>query len=86
MFLHWQLWLFSSSRQYHTAAHSLSPGGIGERIGKVKMQELIGLDQDSLLNKAKAMHTSKTEQGIQSLLVIGRQMFSHFQETGAHRM
>jgi len=54
---------------------------MGERIGRLKVRKLVGGDKDSLIGKAKAMCTSKAVQGIHSLLSIGRQMFSHLQES-----
>lgn len=81
------LW-FNISRQLkpHTAACSHSPGGMGERILKVKVWELTGSDKDSSLHKVKATCTSKAKQEIHSLLLIGRQFFSHFQESRTHHM
>ena len=43
----------------------------------------MGWDKDSLIGKAKAAHTSKEKQGIHSPLPIGRQVFSHPQESRA---
>jgi len=43
-----------------------------------------GLRYDSLLGKAKAAHTGEANQGTHLLLPIGRQLFSHFQESTAH--
>ena len=40
-------------------------------------------DKDSLIGKAKAMHTSKAKQGIHSLLPMGRQVFCCLQESRA---
>jgi len=40
-------------------------------------------DKDNLTGKAKAAHTSKTKQGIHSLLPISRQGFSHPQDSRA---
>lgn len=45
--------------QHHAAPYSLSPGGMGMRIGKVKVHELLGWDKDSLPGKARAACTSK---------------------------
>ena len=56
---------------------------MGERIGRVKVRKLMGWDKDSLIGKAKATHTSKAKQGIHSLLPVGRQVFSHLQESRA---
>lgn len=43
------------------------PGGMGEKIGKVKVQELMGWREDRLLDKAEAACASKAEQGVHSL-------------------
>lgn len=56
--------------QHHTATHSLSPGEMGQKIEKVKVQELVGWYEDNLLGKAKAVYTSKAKQGIHPLLWI----------------
>ena len=40
-------------------------------------------DKDSLTGKAKAVHASKAKQGIHSPLPMGRQVFSHPQESRA---
>jgi len=39
---------------------------------------------DSLPGKAKVTHPNKVKEGIHSLLLIVRQVFSHIQETRAH--
>lgn len=44
-----------------------SAGDLGERIGKVKVQELMGWHEDRLLGKAEAACASKAEQGVHSL-------------------
>lgn len=72
---------FNPGRQLsltQSLGHSL-PGGIRERIGKVKVRKLICWDKSSLLGKAKATGTSKANQGMHSLHLIGRQVFSHHQ-------
>lgn len=74
--------LAQQAAKHHTATHSLLPGGIEERIRKV--QELMGWRKDILWSKAKATYTSKAKQEINSLLPIGRQVFSHFHEGRAH--
>jgi len=56
---------------------------MGERIGRAKVRQLVGRDKDSLISKAKAVHASKAKSGIHSLLPIGRQVFSHLQESRA---
>lgn len=50
------------------AARLLSPGGMGERMGKVNVRELTGLDKDNSVSKANAMCASKANQGIHLLL------------------
>ena len=67
----------------HPVACSLPCSGMGERIRRAKVKKLVGQDKDSLIGKAKAAHTSKANQGIHSPLPIGRQAFSHLQESGA---
>jgi len=54
-----------------------------ERIGRVKVRKLVGWDKHSLIGKAKTTHTSKSKEGIISLLPIGRQVFNHLQESRA---
>lgn len=44
----------------HAAIRSLPPGGIGDRIRKVR--KLIGCDKDSLKGKAKATHTKQNKE------------------------
>ena len=76
------LW-FNPSWQISTA-QLLAPSGMGERIGRVKVRKLVGWDKDSLKRgKAKAVHTSKAKPGIHSPLPMGRQVFSHLQESRA---
>lgn len=55
---------FSLSRQ-----HLPFPREMGERIGKIKVQELLGRDNNTLLDKA---FVSKAKQGIHLLLLISR--------------
>lgn len=43
----------------------------------------MGRDKDSLIDKAKAMHTSKAKQGVNSPLAMGTQVFIHRQESRA---
>jgi len=43
----------------------------------------VGWDKDSLIDTARAAHRSEANQGIHSLLPIGRQVFSHLQESQA---
>ena len=54
-----------------------------ERIGRVKVRKLMGWDKDSLIGKAKAAHVSEEKQRINSPLPMGRQGFSHPQESRA---
>jgi len=56
---------------------------MGERIIRVKLCKLAGCNKDSLLGKAKAVHARKAKQAIHSILPIGRQLFSHLQESRA---
>jgi len=56
---------------------------MGEIIGRVKVRKLVGWDKYSLVNKAKAAHTSKAKSGIHSLLPISKQVFNHVQESRA---
>ena len=58
-------------------------GRMGERIRRVKVWKFEGWDKDSLIGKAKAAHASKAKQGIHSLLLVGRQVFSQPQESRA---
>lgn len=54
-----------------------------ERIGRVKVWKLIGWDKDVSAGKAKVVYESKAKQGVPSLLLIVRQVFSHFQDIRA---
>lgn len=45
------------------------------------IKTLMNWDKDSLIGKKKAAHTKKANQGIQSLLPEGKQMFSPLQES-----
>ena len=64
--------------QLSPPSHSpTQPWGTRERVGRIKVWKLMHRDQDSLTGKAKAVHASKTKSGIQSLLPMGWQMFSH---------
>lgn len=56
---------------------------IMERTRKKKVKKLMGWDKDRLIRKAKASHTSKAKQGIFPAFPMGRQMFSHPQESRA---
>ena len=78
------LW-FNTSWQLSTTqllAHS-PPGGMTERIGRVKVRKLVGQDKDSLIGKAKAMRAIEVKQGIRVPLPISRQVFSHLQKSMA---
>jgi len=55
----------------------------GERIGGAKVRKLMGWVKKIWKGKAKPMHTKEAKQGIRSLLPIGRQVFSHLQESRA---
>ena len=59
---------------------------MGERTGRVKVRELVGWDKDSLIDTAEIVHESKANQGVHSLLPIGRQLFSHLQEITCNRV
>ena len=48
-----------------------------------KVRKLVGQHKDSLIGKAKAVHASKAEGGINSPLPVGRQVFSHVWECQA---
>lgn len=64
----------------NSAAHSLLVGC--RENGKSKIRKTHVLRQSSI-GKAKAMHTSKIKQGINSLLPMGRQMFCNPQDSRA---
>lgn len=49
-----------------------------------EVQEIMGWNKNRLLGRAKAVHESKTNQGINLLLPVSRQMFRRFQESRAH--
>ena len=72
-------WQLSTTQPLTHLPHS----GIGERIRRIKVRKLMGCDKDSLIGKAKATHSSKAKQGIHLPLPIGRQVFSHLQESRA---
>ena len=76
---------FNPSQQLSTT-QPLAPsprGGMGERLGRVKVRKLVAWGKDNLICKAKAAHASKAKQGVHSPLPIGRQVFSHLQESRA---
>ena len=50
-------WQLSPTQPFTTP-----PGGMGERIGRVRVRKLMGWDKNSLIGKAKAAHTSKAKQ------------------------
>lgn len=56
---------------------------MGGRIGRVKVKELVGLDGDILIGKAKAARASKAKQGIHPPVPMGRQAFRYPQESKA---
>lgn len=82
IFIYVIVWFYPAAKP-HLAACSLSPGGMEERFGSVKVRKHLGWDEQSFLEKAKATHTSKVIQRIDSLLPIIRQVFSHLQESWA---
>lgn len=55
----------------------------GEKISKVKVRKLMGLDNDTLKAKIKVLHTSKTKQEIHLPRLTVRQVFSHSQASRA---
>lgn len=66
----------------HTATLSLlHHWHVRERIRRVKARKFVGWDKDSLIWKAKPMHPGWAKQGIHSVLPIGRQVFSHLQQS-----
>ena len=69
--------------KHQTVTRLLPPGGMGERIRRVKVGKLVSWDTDILTGKAKAVCASKAKQGIHSLLPIDGQVFSHLQESRA---
>lgn len=52
-----------------------TPGGIGKKIGKVKVRKFMGWLKDSLIGKAKVVHGNKAKKGIHSPLPMDRQVF-----------
>lgn len=78
------LWFNCSQQLSHThLLGSLSHGRVGGKIGRVKLRKLLGWDRDNLADKAEAAHMSKANQRIHSPLPIGRQVFSHLQDSRA---
>ena len=82
---HWLLSWFNPSQQLgptqpltHTPSHP-TPGGVGKKIRRVKVRNLVAWDKDSLIGKAKAVHASKAKRGIHSPLPIS----PHLQESSA---
>lgn len=59
----------------------LAPCRTGERIKRVKARKLLGWNKTSLIGKTKAACTTEETQRITSVLPMGREMFSHFQES-----
>lgn len=49
-------------------------------MGRAKVRRLMGWDKDGLIGKAEALHASKANAEINSLLPMGREVFSHLQE------
>lgn len=56
----------------------------GWELEQVEVWEFIDWAINSLPEKAEAAHAIKTKQQIHSSLPIGRQVFSHFQESRTH--
>ena len=54
-----------------------------ERVRRVKERKLGGWDKDNLIGKAEVTHANKANQRIHSLVLTGRQVFSHLQESRA---
>lgn len=69
------LWLVPISvlfLYHHTAAHSLSQGGLKDRIEIVKVQELMCYNNDSVLCKAKPVSTT----------VANKELIQYFPSSG----
>lgn len=65
--------------KYHADTHSPT-NRVQERIEGIKAGKFVSWHKDSFIEKAKVVHVNKTKQGINSLLHMGRQVFSHLQE------
>lgn len=52
-------------------------------IRRATMRKLMDQDKYNILGKAKDAHASKAKEGLHSLLPIGKQVLSHFQESRA---
>lgn len=60
------LW-FNPKQQFtqpHTATHSLPPGGMRERIRRIKVTKLMGGDKDNLLGKEMCTQTGQNKEFI----------------------
>ena len=75
--------LAPASRWAPTSRLLAHPSVMGEGIGRGKVRNLVGWDEDSLIDNAKAARASKAKQGTHSLLPIGRQVVSHLWESRA---
>lgn len=77
-FYHYMLCLTPASPQAFCSPRSLLHQQTGERTERVKARKTVQWDKDSFIGKAKAMHTEKANQGINSWLSRGRQMVHTF--------
>lgn len=50
-------------------SHTLIQWDREDKIGRIKVRKLVGVDKAGLIVKPKAAHTSKVKQGIQSLFL-----------------
>lgn len=76
------LWCNLSQPPSTTQLLTHSPtSGIRERVRRVKARKLVSWIKDSLMDKAKAIHTTKAKQIIPSLFPMGWWVFSHLWET-----
>lgn len=56
---------------------------VRETIGRVKARKHVGWYKNTLIGKAKVVHTKKSKQGIASLFSTGRQLFCCLQHNRA---
>lgn len=75
----------ASSQAPRSSSLTPSPAAL-RREFRVKIGKLMGWNKDSLIGRAKALHTRKTKQGIDSLLPMGRQVFCHPWGAQPHHM
>lgn len=66
--------------KHHTTTCSITTGGVGKRMGSVKVRKLVDWEKGSLKGKIKPKHIKKQKQGIHSPLPMGKWVFSHLQE------